>query len=50
VYPLHDSVVISLSKREIDLIPQIKNVLEGSVHKVKQYIGKDFLELNEIKI
>jgi hypothetical protein len=48
IFPLHDSVILSLHKDEIYLRKQIKDILEDEVYKVKEYIGNDFLNLKEI--
>ena len=49
IYPHHDSIIISLKKKEIDLIPKIKEALEDDIYKVQECIGTNLLDLKEIK-
>ena len=47
IYPLHDSVILSLHKDEFDLIDQFKNILEDDVHKIQQCLGPNLGELED---
>ena len=48
IYPLHDSVIISLHKDELELIPKICDILEDDVYKVEQCLGPNLGELEVI--
>lgn len=45
VFPLHDAMIFSISGKEIELLEEIPNILVDDVYKIKQYIGKDFLNM-----
>lgn len=49
VYPFHDSVILSVNKGRIDILHEVKKILEGDVHKVKEYMGKNYGEMKELK-
>ena len=48
MYPLHDSVIISLDKGDEKFIPDLQSILEDDVYKVKQCLGPNLSELKEI--
>lgn len=48
IFPLHDSVIVSIAPEEEYLIHDMYNILEDETYKIKQYIGKDFANLVEI--
>lgn len=48
IFPLHDSMIFSINKNEIDLIDQIIELAEDEVYKVKSYVGKNLFEVEEI--
>lgn len=48
IFPLHDSIIISLRKDEIDLIDDLVNILEDGTYKVKCFIGPNYKDLTEI--
>lgn len=48
IFPLHDSIIVSLNKDEMDLIPQMVSILEDETYKVKQYMGDNLRDLEVI--
>jgi hypothetical protein len=48
IFPLHDSMIFSIDKDEIDLIEKINNVMEDDVYKTKKYIGNNFRDVEEL--
>jgi hypothetical protein len=48
IFPLHDCMIFSIEGDEIDIIEQIDTILEDDIYKIKKYIGKNFLEIEEI--
>lgn len=48
MYPLHDSVIISMPKGDQTQAEYILSILEDDVYKVKQCMGEDFTNLKEI--
>lgn len=49
LFPLHDSMIFSVSKRELDFLKESAKILEDDVFKIKMKIGKNFREMKEIK-
>lgn len=49
LYPLHDEVILSIKKRELDLIKPIKKILEDGIYLIKMFYGPNLFELKEIK-
>lgn len=50
MYPLHDSIIVSLHKDEMDLIPKFVDALEDEVYKVSHESGPNFAELKKLPI
>ncbi len=48
IYPFHDCLIFSIDKQEIDLISKVVAILEDDVYKVKQFVGKNYLNLDNI--
>lgn len=48
IFPLHDAMIFSISKDELFLLDEIPKLLEDDTYKIKQYIGKNYLEIEEI--
>lgn len=48
IFPLHDSMIFSIHKTELDLIEEIAEILETDIYKIKKYIGPNFLDMEEI--
>ena len=48
IYPHHDSVIISISKKELDIIPEIRKILEDDVYKIHECVGKNFKEMSTL--
>ena len=48
MFPLHDSMIFSINRSEIELIENIRNILNDETYKVKEYAGKDLLNVKEL--
>ncbi len=48
IFPLHDSVILSLHKKDEELIDKIIDAMEDETYKVKCYIGSNFKDIMEI--
>lgn len=48
LFPLHDSIVVSINKEEQGLKQSIVDIMEDDVYKVRQYEGTNFFNLKEI--
>lgn len=48
VFPLHDSVIVSLDDEEIDLASDMVKIMECETYKTKCYIGSNFRDIEEV--
>lgn len=48
IFPLHDSIIISLDRGEDFLFDNILDIMEDNVYKVKCYAGDNFRDIEEI--
>lgn len=48
LYPLHDAMIFSIEENEATIIPQISQVLEDEVYKIKQLVGENYSELERL--
>lgn len=48
IFPLHDSMIFSVHPDDFDLIDKIPELIEDDVYKIKSYVGKNLLEIEEI--
>lgn len=48
LFPLHDSVIVSINRDEPYLIDQIIDLMEDDVYKTKCYIGNNFRDIEEV--
>lgn len=48
IFPLHDSVIISLRRDEPEVFDEILEILEDKTYKIKCYMGANFRDAQEI--
>lgn len=48
IFPLHDAMIFSISTSEMNLLDEIPRLLVDDVYKIKQYFGKNLLEMENI--
>ena len=48
IFPLHDSIILSLRKDEEEIIDAVFEILEDDVYKIKAYMGPNYRDITEI--
>lgn len=48
IYPLHDAMIFTIQKDELELIEEIPEIVSDDIYKTKEYCGKNLRDIEEI--